>query len=295
MLEFAQALGVPQDRWPPCLREPVTPPMQPPLAGNLPAPLTPLIGREANIERLAALIHGGARLITLTGAPGAGKTRLATAVAVAVMPEFDHGAYFVSLAAACDADQVLSDIARTLHVHEPGNRPLQSALRGFLKPRRMLLVLDNFEQVAEAGPAVVALLEGAPRLHVIVTSRRLLHVRGEHEIVVAPLALPSSPGLPVEALEQTASVALFTTLLRARRPDFALSPVTAPAVAEICILLDGLPLAIELAAARAGVLSPVDILGQLRRSRLAGCPPARPTCPRATVTCDRLSRGATRC
>jgi non-specific serine/threonine protein kinase len=232
---------------------------------QLPAPLTSLIGREREIQTVAALVRRtDVRLVTLTGPGGVGKTRLALRLAGELNGDFPDGTAFVSLAPISDPSLVLSTIAQTLAVRETGSRPLAEVLASFLRGRRLLLVLDNVEQVIGAAPSVTALLAACPDVKALVTSRIALRVRGEHEFAVPPLSLPDPERLPpLAVLEQTEAVALFFQRSRAVRPDFALTADTAPIVTEICRRLDGLPLAIELAAARSKVLSPSALNARL--------------------------------
>jgi len=231
---------------------------------NLPPQLTSFIGREreiAEIERLLA----GTRLLTLTGPGGCGKTRLALQVAGAWADEWPDGVWFVPLAALTDPALVLPTIAATLGVRESGGLPLAEELAAYLCDRAGLLLLDNFEQVLGAAAAVGALLPACPRLKVLATSRAALHVHGEQEFPVPPLGLPDAAALPSGSVGADA-VRLFVARAREVRPDFALTAATAPAVAAICARLDGLPLAIELAAARSKVLAPPALLARLTAS-----------------------------
>jgi non-specific serine/threonine protein kinase len=241
---------------------------------TLPTPLTPLIGRERALATLMTTLHDGVtRLVTLTGPGGTGKTRLANAVAAEVAAEYPDGLWLVSLAAIRDPTLVVSAIAHTLGVREAGNQGLLDTLQGILCAQRALLVLDNFEQVIEAAPLVTDLLTSCPTLTVVVTSRMPLRVQGEQEFHVTPLALPDPARAPPPTeLASVPAVALFLQRTRAVRPDFALSAANAPMIAEICTRLDGLPLALELAAARLKVLSPAALLARLadRLSVLTG-------------------------
>jgi predicted ATPase/DNA-binding CsgD family transcriptional regulator len=228
-------------------------------------PLTSLVGREQEIAEISdRLVSGQVRLLTLTGPGGVGKTRLALQVAARVHTTFTDGAYFVPLASVSNPDLVLSTIAQTLGVAEAQGKHLHDSLCAALRDRHLLLILDNFEQVVGAAPRIVDLLLCAPRVHALVTSRVVLHVYGEHEFPVTPLALPDvrKPG-PPEQLTQYEAVRLFIERARAARPSFAVNNTNAPAVAEICHRLDGLPLAIELAAARIRHLPPQALLKRL--------------------------------
>jgi predicted ATPase/class 3 adenylate cyclase len=232
---------------------------------NLPVSLTALIGREGELREVADLLSQR-RLVTLTGPGGTGKTRLALAVAQHLLPEFADGAWFVGLEEARDRGGVLGAIAAALGVRERADRDLEQGIRQYLGSRELLLVLDNFEQVVEAAPLVSELLAAAPGLRVIVTSRAVLRLSGEQDFEVPPLAIPDLAALPsLPALSQYHAVALFIERARAVRSNFEVTNENAPAVAEICSRLDGLPLAIELAAARVRLLAPQAILDRLER------------------------------
>ncbi|HET9495996.1 MAG TPA: tetratricopeptide repeat protein, partial [Chloroflexia bacterium] len=234
----------------------------------MPAQATSLVGREALVERACALLTDpGVHWLTMSGPPGVGKTRLALQVADTLAPRFAGGACFVPLASVTEEGLVLVGIAQALGLKEGGGRPLIERLQRFLHGREMLLVLDNFEQVAQASPAVSDLLSAAPALKVLATSRTLLHLYGEHDFPVPPLMLPASgdPSDPAyfDALRGCESVELFVRRGRAVRLDFDLNESNARDVAGICARLDGLPLAIELAAARLRLLPPRAILSRL--------------------------------
>jgi predicted ATPase/class 3 adenylate cyclase/DNA-binding CsgD family transcriptional regulator len=232
---------------------------------NLPVQLTSLIGREQELATVQRLLRReDVRLLTLTGPGGTGKTRLGLQVAAAVNDLFSDGVYFVNLTPINDPALVVPAIAQTLVVKETVERSLLELLSAFLREKHLLLVLDNFEHVAGAAEQVAELLATCPKLKVIVTSRAVLHVRGEQEFVVPPLCVPDPKHLPdLVTLSQYEAVTLFIQRAQAARADFQLTTANAAAVAEICVRLDGLPLAIELAAARIKVLSPRALLARL--------------------------------
>ncbi len=230
---------------------------------NLPVQLTSFVGRTDLLADTAHLLER-ARLLTLTGPGGTGKTRLALEVAADTAATFPDGVYFVPLAALLDPSLLAPTIAATAGVPQTGNRPAMEQLVEALRGRRTLLVLDNFEQLLGAAPAVAELLRGTDLLRIIVTSRSPLRVSGEQELPVPPLALPDPHVIRgAAALSQYDAVRLFIERAIAARPDFQVTNENAPAVAEITARLDGLPLAIELAAARLRLLSPQAILARL--------------------------------
>jgi len=231
---------------------------------NLPLQLTRFIGRHGQVDEIKRRLLNGARLLTLTGAGGTGKTRLAIEVAAETLDAFDDGIWFVDLAPITDPALVVSTIAEILGVTEQAGRPLEEALGASLRDKSMLIVLDNFEQVLAAGGAIERLLQAAPRLKALVTSRAVLHRYGEHEYPVPPLDLPDPRNLPdLASLSRCEAVGLFVERATAVKPDFTLTPANAPSVAELTARLDGLPLAIELAASRVKILSPRAILERL--------------------------------
>jgi predicted ATPase/transcriptional regulator with XRE-family HTH domain len=249
-------------------------------SGYLPVSLTALIGREHERAAAAALLRAPAtRLVTFTGPGGTGKTRLAVQVAADVRTAFPDGAWFVALAPLSDPALVLPAVAATLGLREvAGQAPLEH-LHDYLRAKRLLLVLDNFEQVADAATGVAALLPTAPGLTVLVTSRVALRVQGAQEFPVPPLALPATTAKPgVDTVAASEAVRLFVDRAREARPDFALTADNASAVASICRRLDGLPLAIELAAAWVKILPPAQLLARLadRLRLLAGGGPDLP-------------------
>ncbi len=232
---------------------------------NLPAPLTSLIGREWEVATLRALLaRDDVRLLTISGPPGIGKTRLAIHTARAMAQDFADGVCFVPLAQVNDDGFLLAAIIRALGVVVLGRMPLIDQLKLCLAKKHMLLVLDNFEHLVKAGPLVADLLEAAPYSKAMVTSRALLQLYGEHEFVTPPLALPDPKHLPPPAdLASYAAIELFVQRARAARIDFGLTDQNANAIAQLCLRLDGLPLAIELAAARCKQLSPEMLLARL--------------------------------
>jgi len=232
---------------------------------NLPTQPTPLVGREKELrEALERLQQERVRLLTLTGPGGVGKTRLSLQLAAEQIESFPDGVFFVGLAPLTDPALLPSAVAQAIGVREEAERPLSETLRAHLQGKRLLLVLDNFEQVTEAAPLVGQLLTAAAGLKVLVTSRIPLHLRGEQEYPVPTLSLPDPRQLPpLEQLTRYEAVRLFIERAQGVKPDFALTDENAPAVAEICVRLDGLPLAIELAAARIKILPPQAMLARL--------------------------------
>ncbi len=232
---------------------------------NLPAQPTPLIGREQEVAAVCTLLHRPeVRLVTLTGTGGVGKTRLGLQVAADLLDDFADGVYFVPLAPISNSDLVVPSIAQTLGIKEAGERSLLDLLQAYVQDKHLLLLLDNFEQVVTAAPWLADLLAVCPHLKILVTSRAVLHIRAEHEFPVPPLALPDLTHLPEsEALSQYAAVALFLQCAKTARPNFQVTPANTRTIAEICIRLDGLPLAIELAGARIKLLPPQALLTRL--------------------------------
>lgn len=232
---------------------------------NLPTQPTPFLGREREVgEVKATLMRDDVSLLTLIGPGGVGKTRLALQAAADLLDEFEDGVFLVPLAPISDPMLVVPTIAHNLGVQEASGEPLLSTLQGYLRDKHLLLVLDNFEQVLDAAPQVAQLIVTSEALKVLATSRASLHLSMEHQYPVPSLSLPDPRRLPpVENLSQYEAVALFIARAQAANNAFTVNNANAPAVAEICVRLDGLPLAIELAAARIKILSPQAILERL--------------------------------
>jgi predicted ATPase len=237
---------------------------------NLTRPPTPLIGRERELGAVCdLLLQDMVSLVTLVGLGGAGKTSLARQVALEVCDHFADGAFFVDLAAISDPDRVPVLLASTLGVRETaGSRSLFDSLKSYLSSKQLLLILDNFEQVIVAAPLIADLVQSCAALKLLATSRTPLHIHSEREFPLAPFSPPDRQQWhDRDALEHNAAVQLFVERASAVRPDFALTDSSAPIIAEICARLDGLPLAIELAAARIKILSPHMLLERLRQNR----------------------------
>jgi predicted ATPase/DNA-binding CsgD family transcriptional regulator len=232
---------------------------------NLPVQSTSLVGREQEIATACAILRrSDTSLLTLTGPGGTGKTRLSLQIAAELLEDFEQGVYFVALAPISDPALVAFMIAQTLGIKDGGGRSILDGLKNYLRDRQMLLVLDNFEQVVSAAPLLTELLTAAPGLKMLVTSREVLHLYAERELSVPPLGLPDPAKLPDPSqLKHYEAVALFVERARALKSDFELNEGNARAVAEICLALDGLPLAIELAAARIKLLPPEALLARL--------------------------------
>lgn len=290
---LAASLSEPGDlallaRWP--LTEPPASVRSPGLAGGLPVQLTPLIGRERAVREVAALLgRADVRLLTLSGPGGIGKTRLAIAAAAAVQRRFADGVRFVALAPISDGSLLVPTIAKALALDEGGGQPLREHLLAYLRERELLIVLDNCEQIADVAVPIVELLNTAPRLTLLCTSRALLRLSGEWEYAVPPLGLPDPAAEPDLAhIGAAPAVQLFVGRVQMAQPGFGLHAEHAVAIAEICRRLDGLPLAIELAAARARLFTPQALLARLehRLGLLTGGPqdlPPRHQAMRATL------------
>ncbi|MFT4039447.1 MAG: helix-turn-helix domain-containing protein, partial [Thermomicrobiales bacterium] len=270
--------------------QPLLPPAAWPEPVPVPAPPTAIVGRAREERVIAELLAGErGRLLTLTGPGGVGKTRLALAAASAAEPQFAHGAVFVPLDAVHEPEQVAAAIAQRLGIVPAVGRSPQETLLEALRYRRQLLALDNFEHLLAASPLVAEMLAAAPGLRLLVTSREALHLRGEVEIVVPPLALPDpAQRTTAEAVARAPAVALFVQRARDAHTAFRLTDANAPAVSEICRRLDGLPLAIELAAAKLKHAEPAQLLEWLaqRLDALQSGPrdlPARQQTMRATI------------
>jgi predicted ATPase/DNA-binding XRE family transcriptional regulator len=250
---------------------PPTPPVPIAPAGPL-APLTRLLGRDADAAQIERrLLSDQVRLLNLTGPPGIGKTRLSLHVAELVRSRFADGVRFVALAPVRDPALVIPTLAQALGVALRAGQTPEAALSAALSAQQQLLVLDNFEQVVAAAPRIAELLQAAPRVKALVTSRATLNVSGEHIYAVSPLALPDPCALPpLDDLTCYPSIQLFVERVRAVRPDFMLTAENAPIVAAICARLDGLPLAIELAAARCKLFTPQALIERLRRPAGSG-------------------------
>ncbi|MCV0402660.1 MAG: hypothetical protein K5924_03000 [Chloroflexi bacterium] len=238
------------------------------IPNNLPTQLTSFVGRRALVDEARRLL-AGTRALTLTGPGGTGKTRLSLQLAADVLPDFSGGAYFVALAPINDPSLVAPTIAKTLGLQQSSDAPIVDTLIDHLRDKSTLLVLDNFEQVLPAAPVLTSLLRASPGLKVIVTSRSVLHISGEQELHVPSLGLPPADRrgrMTAESLTQYEAVALFIERAIAVKPDFRVTNENAPAIAAICVRLDGLPLAIELAAARIKLLPPAAMLARLEHS-----------------------------
>jgi predicted ATPase len=282
LLELAGGAGSKTASSPPSAPNvrPTAPPTALPIfdlsSSNLPMILTSLLGRDNEVVALTDLLaRSDVRLVTLIGPPGVGKTRLAAHVAAQMAGQFAHGPLFVDLTAIPDVASFLPTLAQALGIWETSDAPLLKSVVASLRQRNLLLVLDNFEQIINAAPHLPPLLVGAPGVKVLVTSREALHVSGEYEFPLSPLQLPEPFSHANELTEHKSdtvdnllhfgSIQLFLQRAQAVLPAFKLSQENVAAVAEICGHLDGLPLAIELAAARIKTLTPAAMLQQLDR------------------------------
>jgi non-specific serine/threonine protein kinase len=233
--------------------------------GNLPRQLTSFIGRERELQDLKGLLDRSS-LLTLTGPGGSGKTRLSLQLATEVTGGFPDGVYFVALAPVGNPDLVLSSIAQGIGLRDAGDRPLLDRLLRYLESARILLLLDNFEHLIASAPLVAPILQAAAELRIVVTSRAPLHLSGEQEYEVPPLPVPDLRYATVAAIAGCESVRLFTERARAVQPGFVLDEENAGLIAEIARRLDGLPLAVELAAARVKLLPPATLLARLEHA-----------------------------
>jgi predicted ATPase/DNA-binding SARP family transcriptional activator len=236
-------------------------------AHNLPAQTTSFVGREEEVAELIHLLEiSTCRLVTILGPGGIGKTRLVLQAGSQLLADYPDGVWFVALAPISDSGLVASAIAQTFDVREAGGRPLLDRLKDYLRDKQLLLLLDNFEQVIEAAPLIGELLAAAPGLKVVVTSRAVLRLYGEHELVVPSLRLPNrTDQVSPTQLTQYAATQLFVERAQVVRADFSATHENAPAIAQICVRLDGLPLAIELAATRVKLFPPQSLVARLER------------------------------
>ncbi len=232
---------------------------------QLPIPPTPLVGRDTELRQVAALLRrDDIRMVTVTGPPGIGKTRLALAVAETLRDRFADGVFFVSLAPLSDSTLVVPSLVQALGIQRTGSSTMEQRVADYLQLRHVLLLIDNFEHVLDAGPALARLLSVCPRLSLLVTSRAALNLQGEFRVELASLEFPST-GIVTspDDLSRYSAVTLFSNRAQMVNPSFRITPQNLPAVIAICQRLEGVPLAIELASARANVLSPISLLQRL--------------------------------
>ncbi|MGC1377166.1 MAG: tetratricopeptide repeat protein [Anaerolineales bacterium] len=257
---------------------------------SLPSTLTSLVGAEKSVAAVLVLLRRpGARLLTLMGPGGVGKTRLAIAVGSRLLEDFHNGVFFISLETLNDPALIVTQIARSLNVETVGTQPLPDALKAYLRDRQILLILDNFEQLVEGGPFVTDLLQAAPHLKVLVTSREALNVYGESRFTVPELTRPDPDDLPpLEQLSRWPAVDLFVQRVQTRHPGFALTESNQQAIIGICNRLDGLPLAIELAAAQVKFPSPDLTLPPVERGLKALRDVSRDRPPRQRTLWDAI-------
>jgi predicted ATPase/class 3 adenylate cyclase len=232
---------------------------------NLPLQTTEFLGRDEELAAIETMLNSpGARLVTLTGPGGAGKTRIALQVAAEQVDRFGDGVFFVDLSAERDPGAAFEAILRALDLPLSGTGDALQLLKGRLRDREMLLILDNLEQITSIGPGLGELLQAVPKLRVVATSRETLRIRAERVFPIPPMSLPH-PADPPTVIAQAEAVRLFAERARMVRPEFAVTLDNALILAEICLRLDGLPLAIELAAARLNIFTPADLLERLRQ------------------------------
>jgi predicted ATPase/class 3 adenylate cyclase len=259
------------------------PPLRTVAAGrhNLPLQLTAFVGRQKEIAHACDILsESETRLLTLTGPGGVGKTRLSLQVAEEFLDEYSDGVFFVELQHVSTADLVMTKVASTLGLLETAKRPVGEILQDYLRERQMLLVLDNFEHVVAAAPRLAALLAACPRLKILVSSRVVLHIAGERQLAVPPLELPDpNVSLSMTNVISCDAIQLFVERARRVKPTFEMSAIDAAAVAQICRRVDGLPLAIELAAARVKIFSTSALLARMSKplEMLSGGPCDLPT------------------
>ena len=263
------------------------------VAARLPVPYTSTIGREGDLALLReVLARGSDRVVSLIGPGGIGKSRLAIEVALANEDLFPDGTYFVPLEAVLEPGMLLPTIAHALGIRDNGEAGLEERISRALEGQKVLIVLDNFEQIVEAAPLVVRLYDVAPGAVFLVTSRVVLRIRGEQVYEVGSLSTPdaSLPASP-DRIRRSSACALFIDRAEAAKPGFVVTEENAADIADICRRLEGLPLAIELAAAKVRILTPSGIAQRLGSSLPCSRPP-HGTCPSGTAPCARRSTGA---